>query len=355
MANRQGFVLVTNRSEDEGIGVYARELYNSLSKLASASLIDLTTSPPRTALKTLDGLIYGALQTLSLLRVPNNAEIYHFTSPGYFEIARHFHSAPTITTIHDLSIFDCKIPGMSWVLKQSTIDSIRNSSGLICASYYTKERLLNVFNNVPPLSVVHYGVNATQFRPRDRNASRKLAGLPESKHVVLYVGDTGWRKNMETLFVSYRKLEKHYGNSILFLHVGGDEESVRRLEKIFEVTSVLHLPHVPHREIHTYYNAADVFLFPSRYEGFGMPPLEAMASGIPVISSNATSLTEVVGDGGILLDASDIDGFTDSVIKVLSEPRIAQELTARGITQSSKFSWERASEDSLKFYKQILG
>src|SRR5207249_7313512 len=102
------------------------------------------------------------------------------------------------------------------------------------------------------------------------------------------------------------------------------------------------------------YQQAIVFVFPSRYEGFGLPVLEAMACGCPVLSSNASSLPEVAGDAAILLDPMDVEGFTREMVRVLSDSDLRRDLRERGLARASQFSWDRAASETIAVYRALL-
>ena len=99
------------------------------------------------------------------------------------------------------------------------------------------------------------------------------------------------------------------------------------------------------------YNAATLFVFPSLYEGFGLPPLEAMACGTPVIAARAASLPEVVGDGGLLIAPDDVAGLAQTILAVLSDPARQAELRARGLAQAARFSWTKTAQETLAVYE----
>jgi len=103
------------------------------------------------------------------------------------------------------------------------------------------------------------------------------------------------------------------------------------------------------------YNLADVFVFPSLYEGFGFPPLEAMACGTPVVASNAASLPEVVGDAGLLVDPRDPEVMAEAIHRVLQDRDLAEELRRRGLERAQQFTWERAARETLAVYEMMLG
>ena len=102
------------------------------------------------------------------------------------------------------------------------------------------------------------------------------------------------------------------------------------------------------------YQQATLFVFPSRYEGFGLPVLEAMACGCPVLSSNASSLPEVVGDAAILLDPMDVEGFTREMVRTMSDSDLRQDLRERGLARSAQFSWDRTARETIAVYRALL-
>ncbi|MEK7557111.1 MAG: glycosyltransferase family 1 protein, partial [Patescibacteria group bacterium] len=155
--------------------------------------------------------------------------------------------------------------------------------------------------------------------------SRVRQEMPEV--VLLKVGDAGvahghaqFLENIDTF--GMRDAVKFYGNA--------DDEALRLL-----------------------YNVADVFVFPSTFEGFGIPPLEAMACGCPVVSSNATSLSEVVGRAALLRDPADAQGFADAIRQVLTDQKLTQDLRQRGLVQAAKFSWETSAQKTLEVYRKM--
>lgn len=107
------------------------------------------------------------------------------------------------------------------------------------------------------------------------------------------------------------------------------------------------------RELPKLYNAADLFVFPSFYEGFGLPPLEAMACGCPVITSNTSSLPEVVGDAGIMVDPHDVEGLADATHKILNNDGLKQDMIKRGLKRAKMFSWERCARETLDVYEDV--
>ena len=111
---------------------------------------------------------------------------------------------------------------------------------------------------------------------------------------------------------------------------------------------------VSEQDLISFYNIADVFIFPSFYEGFGFPPLEAMACGIPVIASNTSSIPEIVGDAGILLNANDEDGFASAINQVLTDHKLQQEMRIKGLQKAKEFNWEKNARETLEVYRSLI-
>jgi glycosyltransferase involved in cell wall biosynthesis len=119
--------------------------------------------------------------------------------------------------------------------------------------------------------------------------------------------------------------------------------------------SVIFLGDVAEADLPALYSGPTLFVFPSLYEGFGLPPLEAMACGTPVIASNSSSLPEVIGDTGIMVDPLDVGALLRAIELVLRDERVRREMRARGLEQAAKFSWERAAAMTMEVYQGVLG
>ena len=113
------------------------------------------------------------------------------------------------------------------------------------------------------------------------------------------------------------------------------------------------LDHVSEYELPLFYNFADVFVFPSIAEGFGFPPLEAMSCGTPVVASNSTAIPEVVGDGGIMVDPYDVDGFASAIYELLNNKNLRTKMIKRALRQSKKFTWDRCADETFKVYEHL--
>ncbi len=268
---------------------------------------------------------------------------------------------PNVITIHDLAFLlypRFLTPAAARYYGQ--IDpSSRSAAHIIAVSQSTKRdvtRLLGVPED--RVSVIYEAANSST-RPLDKTQAKQH--VREKYQIegdfILFVSTIEPRKNLPTLLAAYSKLRDQY-KSVAPLVVAGHkgwltDEVDQAIEKYKLGDKVCFLGAVPNDELVYLYNAARVFALPSFYEGFGLPPLEAMASGTPVIVSNVSSLPEVVGDAGILLDPNDIDGWTVELHRVLTDDTLHAEMSAKGLKRAARFSWERAARETLNVYRKV--
>jgi glycosyltransferase involved in cell wall biosynthesis len=194
--------------------------------------------------------------------------------------------------------------------------------------------------------------------PAEDEAVRRKYDLPDS--FVLYLGGFDVRKNVGALVQAYAYVRDAVAGVPLLLAGKELDGSVRRFPAVRPLIEALELGDVvrftgwiDEADKPALLRLADCFVFPSRYEGFGLPPLEAMACGTPVVCADASSLPEVVGDAGFLVDPDDTRAMAGAIIAVLTEPSLADTLRARGLEQARRFSWVRATQETLAAYAAI--
>jgi len=202
---------------------------------------------------------------------------------------------------------------------------------------------------------IYCGVDQ-RFRPQPpERVAAVLARYGVDLPYLLVVGALQERKNLQTAFAAFARL-KAEGLPHRLVVVGRKawktEGLFRRLNELGLGEEVLLTGYVEDVDLPAFYTGAACFLFPSLYEGFGLPPLEAMACGTPVVASNSSSLPEVVGDAGILVDPHDVAGFADAVRSVIEQPSLAGELRERGLAQAHEFTWERAAAAHVAAYHE---
>lgn len=231
---------------------------------------------------------------------------------------------------------------------------VKRADRVIAISEHTKKDLMRIYR-IPGerITVTHLGVSP-EFHPRDRKVCRRDLGLPPEGRMVLHVGTAARRKNFTAVCLAFAAVRRETGDALL-VKVGGIPEDGRRLIASLGLgNSFMLRDRVPAGQLPLYYSAADVFLFPSTYEGFGLPALEAMASGCPVVASNAASLPEVVGEAGIMHQPGDHRGMADTVLRILSDGGESLRLREAGLARAALFTWERTARETAAVYRLAL-
>ena len=162
---------------------------------------------------------------------------------------------------------------------------------------------------------------------------------------------------MASVLTAFSKVYKDLNKKYKLVIVGGYKDSSQRLLKLtneLEIDNhVIFTGFVPEEHLPIFYNCCDTFVYPSFYEGFGLPPLEAMNCGTPVIASNLTSIPEVVGDGGILINPYDISEISFAIGNLLSNEKLREELSSKGLKRAKEFSWQNTAQNTLKVYESV--
>lgn len=270
---------------------------------------------------------------------------------------------PTVVTVHDLSFIHYPNSFRAFQrLYQQTMTpiSIRRAARVIAVSENTRMDLLRLYRADPArVQVVYNGVEE-RFRPIDKpgvERFRRRRGLPE--RMILFVGTLEPRKNVSTLLKAYALLRKTGRTKVPLVIAGGKGwlyDPIFALAEELGLGEHLFFPgYVPDAELPLWYNAAEIFVFPSLYEGFGLTPLEAMACGTPVIVSSASSLPEVVGDAGLIVEPEDVEGLAESIARLLDDPALRKELGVAGQRRATGFTWQRTAQKTVAIYRQALG
>jgi len=229
---------------------------------------------------------------------------------------------------------------------------------IIAISNSTKQDLIRYFQ-VPEekITVTHLAADECfQPLPFDKvQVFREKYGLDFP--FILYVGTLEPRKNLPTLIKAFYYLKKKNIHHKLVI-AGGKGW---KYDPIFQTISDLNLikdihftGYVPKEDLPLLYNAADAFVYPSLYEGFGLPPLEAMACGCPVITSNTSSLPEVVGDAGIMINPCDYDKLAEAIDNIISDTDLKIQFSKMGQVRAAQFSWNKCAEETLKIYNDLI-
>lgn len=266
---------------------------------------------------------------------------------------------PSVVTVHDLSflLYPQGFRALNrYYLQLFTRLSVRRARRVIAVSESTKRDLVHHYGLAPAqIDVVYNGVDAA-FRPLpdDQVADfRVRRGLPQ--RFILFVGTLEPRKNVMRLLKAYARLSP--GRPPLLL-VGGRgwlyDELFSAVERLHLSDEVCFVGYVPAEDLPWWYNAATLFVYPSLYEGFGLPPLEAMACGTPVIASTASALPEVVGQAGILVSPTDTEALAAAMEQVLADGDLRARMRAAGLAQARRFSWQQTARGTADSYRRAL-
>jgi glycosyltransferase involved in cell wall biosynthesis len=268
-------------------------------------------------------------------------------------------TCPFVVTVHDLSFL--YYPQSFRTLNRTYLRiftqlSIRRSRRIVAVSESTKRDLVQCYSLSPDkVDVVYNGVDPS-FRPLPSEqvaAFRQETGLPE--RFILFVGTLEPRKNVVGLLEAYARLPKDRPPLML---VGGKgwlyKEIFARVEALGLSNEVHFVGYVPAEALPLWYNAARLFVYPSFYEGFGLPALEAMACGTPVVTSMASSLPEVVGNAGRLVDPSDTEGLSVAMAQVIGSREEQEQMRAVGLAQAQEFSWEKTAFYTAHSFRRAL-
>jgi len=268
-------------------------------------------------------------------------------------------SIPFVVTIHDLSfrrfphLFR---PANRLYLSSITRASARRARRVIAVSAHAAEetvRLLGVERE--KVDVVYHGV-APRFRPlppEKVEAFRARRRLPE--RFILFLGTLEPRKNLVRLVEAFARLREPDLRLVL---AGGRgwyyEEVFACVERLGLRERVVFPGYVPGEELPLWYNAAAVFAFPSLYEGFGMPVVEAQACGTPVLTSDRSALPEAAGDGALLVDPYDAEGIAEGLHRLLTDGDLREALRRRGLAHAARFTWQKTAAETVSVYRRAL-
>lgn len=293
------------------------------------------------------------------------ADIYHVVDHGYAHATALLPKDRTIVTAHDLMLLRSEqgITGFKGTLTSRsrfrwTISYLRNAARVICVSRTTQEDVIDLVGVAPHrTSVVPHGIGE-QFKvlPEAETAAVRAELGELGSRLMLNVSTGAPYKNISGVLRVLHAVRER-GLDIGLVRVGRKmtpEES--RLQRDLGLTDVVHeLGRVSERRLVELYNAADVLVHPSYWEGFGWPPLEAMACGTPVVASTTPALREVVGDSGLLADPDRVDLLADHVETILRDPDQAENLRQRGRQRAASYRWSRVAEQVSEIYEEVRG
>jgi glycosyltransferase involved in cell wall biosynthesis len=272
---------------------------------------------------------------------------------------------PSVVTIHDCIhlMFPQYLPNrLAYAYARAQMwSAARRSDCILTVSEASKRDILHLFNVPPEKIVVVYNAIDSHFSvtPSEDAVARVRERYQLDHKFVLYVGNIKPHKNLVRLIEAFDELRQGALEDLKLLIIGDQISKVPALRRAVHRhklhKQVRFLGYVGDDQLAILYRLASVFVFPSLYEGFGLPPLEAMASGTPVVTSNVSSLPEVVGDAAVLVNPYDVDAIVDGLRRVLTDPVLAADMSRKGIDRAREFSWEQSVAKTWAVYQTIGG
>lgn len=353
---RIGIDIQTTLGQKTGFGIYVKNLIEYLTKIDQKNQYFFFKPSADKDLSAPQRLIWDQWQ---IPQKAKNANIDIFHQPCFS--APIFYRGKVIVTVHDLiallygkdiPIFSRQYFGRWMPFTYQFADKI------ICDSHNTKKDIIK-FLRIPEEKLrVIYLSSGSEYQittsKDDIQKTKKKYGTGEK--YLFHAGTLNPRKNLSFLIKVFSEVVKSYPDYNLVI----TGKKGWYYEELFTLTRELSLEkkvvftgYISDQDKPKLYKGASIFLFPSLYEGFGLPPLEAMSLGIPVVSSNTSSLPEVVGDTGILLSPNDELAWVRSIKSILSDKTIQKNLSKMGLEQAKKFSWQRCAEETLNVYEEV--
>lgn len=352
-----------------GMETYSYNLVKALSALDNVNHYNIYTSDKQ-ALQNLDrscpnfstrylgtpsrGLAVAFTLPLELFRRP--VDIFHATF-----VPPVLSSAKYVFTVHDLAYLihpEWFPPLVRYRLSRFISRGIRKAVKIITVSEVAKSDIVKYYDvNENNIEVIYEGVNGHYGPVKDKVAVRRvLKKYKIDGDYVLYTGRFHVRKNIIRLLRAFDIVRKEDHPELKMVLIGGDQyHGFQVFQAIKDMGLEHHVicpGHVEDRELPLFYNGARLFIYPSLFEGFGLPPLEAMRCGIPVIASNCTSLPEILGDAALLIDPYKIDDIAEKMIQLISNEDLRKKMIERGLLRASRFTWEETARKTLNVYKE---
>ncbi|MFT8315263.1 MAG: glycosyltransferase family 1 protein [Clostridium sp.] len=290
----------------------------------------------------------------------DNIDIYHISQNG-IGLSQNINCLK-IVTIHDLIPYIMpETVGKGYLLKflRDMPRIIEEANAIITVSEYSKKDILKFFPISPDKIFVTPLAADSIYRPLNKNNCKEYIAKKYNiiSPFILYVGGFSARKNVSSLIKAYEKISNEINKDIKLVICGAKKDDIENLIKMScnskTSNNIIFTDFIPTEDLPIFYNSCEVFVYPSLYEGFGLPPLEAMSCGTPVITSNSTSIPEVTDNCAMLIDPIDTDMLSDKLYKVLTSEVIKKDLSIKGLKRSLEFSWLKTAENTLKVYENI--
>lgn len=269
-------------------------------------------------------------------------------------------NTPLVLTIHDMRFF--RFPTTYTFLryqflKRAVRDSVRRAKHIISISQFTKDEICEAYSTpVDKITVIHEAINRDHFseQPLTDNEDKEIVKKLSNGRFLLTVGHLEPRKNYDRLIAAFDKVRQKSDEELYLVIVGKKGHSYEETLKLIDSNDhVMYLNFVSLPLLNWLYKNAEMFVFPSYYEGFGFPPLEAASHGTISAVSNVSSIPEVCGDAAIYFDPLDENDMASKLHTLLTDRKLQQELKSKLEGQLDKFSWKKNAEETVKIYEKV--
>ena len=324
-----------------GVGVYSRRILFGLARAHAEARFLFSYRPHRFLRSLRDTLPVNCRRRLLLETRAPRAELFHGLNQ------RLPRSCPrrTVTTFHDLFVLtgDYSTPEFRRRFAGQARDAADRSDLVIAVSEFTAGQVRDLL-----------GVPTDRVRVIPHGVSTSRAPSHAREKLILHVGAVQRRKNLVRLIEAFERTDPGWRLALAGSFGFGSEEILRRIESSPRRQDVQVLGYVSQRQLDELYARAAVFAFPSLDEGFGMPILDAMAAGVPVLTSNRSATAEVSGDAALLVDPEDTGSIVEALHRLTTEETLREEFVARGLERAALFTWEKAVESTWAAYGELL-
>lgn len=362
--------VVTQRA---GVGRYTRELVQHLPQVApddrfllpyfdfkgDAKPIDIPNSdlkPIRWCPGRIAQLAWKTIQWPPYDMFAGSADVYHF--PNF--IIPPLRNKKSVVTIHDMSF----VPYPHFAegrnvryLNHHIENTVKRADAIITVSHFSAREICS-YLGVPEDRVfaIHHGISDVFAKPDEAITAKVMSDYKLDRPYLLTVGTIEPRKNLPLLIDIFEKLEDFDGDLVIAGGLGWKYEPIMaRIKNSPRSKSIRCLGYTADDKLPALYAGASAFILTSHYEGFGFPPVEAMACGTPVVSSTGGSLAEVLGEGAVLVDSLSAEAWIEPIRKVLGDSEFREELKLRGIQKAASYRWAEAAKKTVDVYRQVAG
>lgn len=353
-----------------GVGTYTQNLIKEISRILPEDSVYLIDYTDHRMFSSLNKIIIGSF----VVKLPKKSYIWHLYSqfklrennfdldiihsPENSTLVTKLKNQKKIVTVHDIRQHVFPEFNIETILSYLLLSrTLKNADKIIADSNNTKKDLISYFH-IPEdkIHVIYLAANKI-FKPLN---DQEIKAVKERYNLnfpfILYIGNLTKHKNIPLLIKAFYDV-KQMGCPQKLVITGKKKwkykEIFNTIDKLDLHDEVIFTGYVPEEDLPALYNSADLFVYPSIYEGFGLPPLEAMACGCPVVTSNASSLPEVVGDAGIMVDPNSANELSNAINIVLKNDVLRKNLVIKGLNRAKMFSWEKCAKDTISVYCEV--